>query len=1164
VETTTNRFFSGFAATRARLAMLAATFVAAMVGVVTPAQAALQNPLTVSAQSGTLTAGTAGGATYTVTVNRNFGSPATPTMAVTGLPAGASSSFGTPSAWTGNFLSESRTYPLTITTTAAVAAGATAFTVQASAPFNTTRSGTGTLTVNPAVVAQPQTITFGALAGKTFGDVPFNVSATASSGLTVSFAAAGNCSVAGALVSVTGAGSCTITASQAGNASWLAATPVAQTFAIAQASQTITFNALADKLVGDPAFMVSATSTSLLPVSFAATGDCTVAGNTVTLTTPTAPPGTCTVTASQTGNANFTAATAVPQTFAINAFTGTELYAVSGTASLPGQSVTVWGYNSTGAAATQPGGDPIIVNQGDTVTIRLHNQLAVPTALLFQGQAMVPDTTGVAPGASKVYTFVASQPGTYLYEAGLLHNAEYQVAMGLHGALIVRPTGAPLQAYADPATAFDDEAALVLSEIDPALNNAADPAAFDMRNFAPRYFTINGQVHPNTAAIPSVPGHKVLLRYVNAGVQHHSMAVLGLRQNVVAKDASLLPTGAQSVSAETLAAGQTGDAIATVSATAADGSKFAVYDGNLKLYNNGDGSNFGGMLTFVAVTGTPGGDTVGPATSGVSVNPFGLVNATVSDVGRGDSNVTAAEYYLDTTGANGSGLPMTTTDAAGPTRAFVSVAAVSGNHTVYVHGMDAAGNWGPYQFAVTNADTTGPITSALVLAPNPSTGAVDVTLSGTANDTTTGGSNIAAAEYQIDGGTAVAMTVGTPGQPPAKVASISATIPAATVGALTTGTHIVSVRSRDSAPTANWGSPVTVNLVVNQGSGPVTSNVVATRNPNNGALPLTTGQPVVRVTATVSCATSCLNVGGAEGFIDTVGGNGTGFPFLPSDGTWNGTSESVTVDIPLATIAALSNGNHTIYVHGKEAVGVWGAVNSTILVIDKTAPTVTVTPVANTVAFGASVTLNLATDGTGTAVTGGQYWVDGSATPPASPTAFTGTSISVSGLAAGAHTVYVRVQDAASNWSTVSSTTVYVVQAVADAKQFNASTTSGTQTQSYNSNGTSLLANDFPPSTGNPTGSAALATAPVRVAGTGTAVMSLTCSSGTAAPAVGGSTICTNGRFTVNLPNPGINGNSTAAQNARAAARRGTYTFTYTDTYNNVTSTPVTVTITVN
>ena len=56
-----------------------------------------------------------------------------------------------------------------------------------------------------------QTLTFGALASKSYGEADFTVGATASSGLAVSFAASGSCTVSGATVHLTGAGSCTIT-----------------------------------------------------------------------------------------------------------------------------------------------------------------------------------------------------------------------------------------------------------------------------------------------------------------------------------------------------------------------------------------------------------------------------------------------------------------------------------------------------------------------------------------------------------------------------------------------------------------------------------------------------------------------------------------------------------------------------------------------------------------------------------------------------------------------------------------------------------------------------------------------------------------------------------------------------------------------------------------
>ncbi len=84
-----------------------------------------------------------------------------------------------------------------------------------------------------------QTITFGPLNAKTYGDPAFTVSATASpSGLPVDFAAAGACSITGATVQITAAGECTITATQPGNAEYNPAQSVERKFSIAKAEST--------------------------------------------------------------------------------------------------------------------------------------------------------------------------------------------------------------------------------------------------------------------------------------------------------------------------------------------------------------------------------------------------------------------------------------------------------------------------------------------------------------------------------------------------------------------------------------------------------------------------------------------------------------------------------------------------------------------------------------------------------------------------------------------------------------------------------------------------------------------------------------------------------------------------------------------------------------
>ncbi|HEU4938874.1 MAG TPA: kelch repeat-containing protein [Vicinamibacterales bacterium] len=100
--------------------------------------------------------------------------------------------------------------------------------------------GNKTITATFTRTSQNQTITFGSLANKTFGDADFNVTATATSGLAVSFTAAGTCSVTGATVHITAVGSCTITANQAGNGQYNPAPAVPQSFTIARATPVVT------------------------------------------------------------------------------------------------------------------------------------------------------------------------------------------------------------------------------------------------------------------------------------------------------------------------------------------------------------------------------------------------------------------------------------------------------------------------------------------------------------------------------------------------------------------------------------------------------------------------------------------------------------------------------------------------------------------------------------------------------------------------------------------------------------------------------------------------------------------------------------------------------------------------------------------------------------
>ena len=277
------------------------------------------------------------------------------------------------------------------------------------------------------------------------------------------------------------------------------------------------------------------------------------------------------------------------------------LWARAGTLTLPDSTtVPIWGYADSEAGPVAIPGPTIVVNQNDVVTIVLTNTLAENTSLALHGQGLPADTGGAAPGGTATYTFTAARAGTFLYEAGLTANGARQVAMGLAGALVVNSAAAGT-AYGTPATAFEAETVLILSEIDPALHAA--PTTFDMANYAPRYWLINGQGYPATDPVPAVAGQRLLVRYLNAGLTENSLALLGLNQAVIAGDGYALPFSHMAV-AETIPPGGTLDTIITIEAAAVPGTQYPLYSAAQHLDNAG--AAYGGMLTMVTVTAPPG------------------------------------------------------------------------------------------------------------------------------------------------------------------------------------------------------------------------------------------------------------------------------------------------------------------------------------------------------------------------------------------------------------------------------------------------------------------------------------------------------------------------------------------------------------------------------
>jgi hypothetical protein len=193
--------------------------------------------------------------------------------------------------------------------------GGAGCTIQASQAGNSDYIPAPTITRSFWVYREAQTITFSALSAQTYGETPITVSATATSGLAVTFASTtpSICTVLGSTVTLGEAGTCTIKATQAGNNGYVAATAVSQSFTITQASQTITFATPADQTYGTP-LTLSATASSGLAVSYTSTTSsvCMVYGSTVTFVSGGA---NCTIQASQAGNSDYSAAPVKTQSF---------------------------------------------------------------------------------------------------------------------------------------------------------------------------------------------------------------------------------------------------------------------------------------------------------------------------------------------------------------------------------------------------------------------------------------------------------------------------------------------------------------------------------------------------------------------------------------------------------------------------------------------------------------------------------------------------------------------------------------------------------------------------------------------------------------------------------------------------------------------------------
>jgi FtsP/CotA-like multicopper oxidase with cupredoxin domain len=318
-----------------------------------------------------------------------------------------------------------------------------------------------------------------------------------------------------------------------------------------------------------------------------------------------------------------------PAQAATPGITGTTFNLVAGPSYLTqpdGMSIYSWGYGcastykptyapaafaATGFCPTmQVPGPTLIVTEGQAVTVTLTNQLPGTTnaSIVFPGFQVTASggtagllTNEATPGTTVTYKFVASTPGTRAYYSGT--QADFQIQMGLYGAIVVLPANPPANctalgkdvfqqlgvgnpggdlrlapsAYDHPETCYDREYLFQFMELDSHINQEAEaeakaitscvpanqpsgvpcPTTFNVPTepFRPNYFLINGRSMPDDMDADYAPnypnqpyngnphmhpGDLVLVRTIGQGRWQHPFHEHGNHVRILARDGHLI------------------------------------------------------------------------------------------------------------------------------------------------------------------------------------------------------------------------------------------------------------------------------------------------------------------------------------------------------------------------------------------------------------------------------------------------------------------------------------------------------------------------------------------------------------------------------------------------------------------------------------------------
>lgn len=345
-------------------------------------------------------------------------------------------------------------------------------------------------------------------------------------------------------------------------------------------------------------------------------------------------------------------------------------------------------------------------------------------------------------------------------------------------------------------------------------------------------------------------------------------------------------------------------------------------------------------------------DTLGPVTSSVNTSPnptepvaYVSITAFVSDAGQGDNILSAAEFFVDMPGPNGTGYSMSPLDSfwdeiSEDVKATLNTEplnwAVNDTHIVFAHGMDVPGNWGDFDsvvvIVVSDDDTLGPAFSSFGPTQWPDTSGFYIECqitdpSGIYDDSTGSEGQGVYLLWDNDGEIVVDAYEVTMSNTSGSYYQTDSLIPTQEAGV----NFVYGIYAYDDdfdtqhPDDRTQGSSGVQSVVILDVRGPGCSNALASPNPTAGATEL--------------CLTGIISdslfgnsvIYTAEYFIDVPGSDSTGIMMQAIDGAFDEIVEDI---VDTLDISSWQYGTpRWLFIHGLDVSGNWGTFDSVLVYV---------------------------------------------------------------------------------------------------------------------------------------------------------------------------------------------------------------------------------------